>query len=87
MCRLHLSILLGPAFLLAIVTAIKDNPVRVTGLSDNDLFLKGSSLATFPLVYLPVDWQVHLLNGWQVPIAILATRGLFTYIAPAISMR
>jgi uncharacterized membrane protein len=34
------------------------------------------------LIYLPVDYQIHLLNGWQVPIAILATRGLVRDVVP-----
>ena len=79
---LQLPILLGPAFLLALFTAIRQNPFRLQGVSDKDLFVRGWFFITFALVYLPVDYQVHLLNGWQVPIAILATQGLFSYVAP-----
>jgi hypothetical protein len=78
----RLPMLLGPAFLLALFTAIKDRPLRLQGLSDNDLFVKGWFFITFVLVYLPVDYQIHLINGWQAPIAILATQGLFKYALP-----
>jgi len=79
---LHLIVLLGPAFLLAIYTAIRKRPLKLKGKSNNDLFLMGWFLVTFPLVYLPVDFRIHLLNGWQVPIAVLATQGLFDHIIP-----
>ncbi len=78
----RLPVLLGPAFLLALFTAIKDSPLRLKGLSDNDLFVKGWFFITFVLVYLPVDYQIHLINGWQAPIAILATQGLYKYVLP-----
>jgi hypothetical protein len=50
--------------------------------ANSDLFIKAWFLISFVLIYLPVDFQIHMLNGWQVPIAILATKGLFDYIAP-----
>jgi hypothetical protein len=50
--------------------------------ANNDLFIKSWFLISFVLIYLPVDFQIHMLNGWQVPIAMLATKGLFDYIAP-----
>lgn len=72
----HLPMLLGAAFVLALITAIQDQPLRQQRVNNPDLFLRGWFWVTFALIYLPVDYQVHLLNGWQVPIAILATRGL-----------
>lgn len=79
---LHLPILLGAAFLLAIYTTIRKNPLRLAGKSDGEIFLIGWFMVTFLLVYLPVNYQIHLINGWQVPIAILATQGLYDYLAP-----
>ncbi len=79
---LLLSVLLGPLFLLAVFTVIKENPFRLKGLNDNDLFLKTWFLANFLLIYIPTDYQIHMLNGWQLPIAILATLGLFRYVVP-----
>ena len=79
---LHLVILFGPTFLLAIFTVVKKNPINLNTKSDNELFLLGWFLVTFLLIYLPVEYQIHLLNGWQVPMAILATIGLFEYVNP-----
>lgn len=79
---LHLPILLGAGFLLALYTVLRENPFRLKGLSDGELFLRGWFWVSFLLVYLPVDYQIHLLNGWQVPFSILATIGLFRYVVP-----
>jgi len=83
----RLPVLLGLPFLLALYTAIRQNPLQLQGVSDNDLFVRGWFWISFVLVYLPVDYQIHMLNGWQVPIAILATRGIFGYLAPALAQR
>lgn len=77
----HLPILMGPAFLLALFTLVKGNPFHLN-VNNNEIFIRGWFLVTFIIIYLPVDYQIHLLNGWQVPIAFLATKGLFQYIAP-----
>jgi hypothetical protein len=81
---LQLPILLGPAFLLALFTIFRENPLRLQGLDNNSLFLKSWFLSNFLLIYIPTDYQIHMLNGWQIPIAILATQGLFYYVAPFI---
>jgi hypothetical protein len=81
---LQLPILLGPAFVLALLTAFKQNPFHLQGVSNKDLFIRGWFFVTFALIYLPVDYQIHLINGWQVPIAILATQGLFAYGMPLV---
>jgi len=78
----HLIILLGPAFLLAIFAFVKDNPLRLAGVEDHKIFLRSWFLFNFLLIYIPTDFQIHMLNGWQVPIAILATHGLVDYLAP-----
>lgn len=80
----RLPVLLGPAFLLALFTAIRQNPFKLKGVDNKSLFLRSWFWGNMVLVYLPVDYQIHMLNGWQVPIAILATIGLFTYLVPAI---
>ncbi|HVN55445.1 MAG TPA: hypothetical protein VMT46_14010, partial [Anaerolineaceae bacterium] len=77
---LHLPILLGIPFLLALFTVVKDGFSSFRRTSNSDLFLKGWFLVTFLVIYLPVDFQVHLLNGWQIPICILATQGIYRYI-------
>jgi hypothetical protein len=78
----QLPILLGPAFLLALFTVIRANPFRLQSLDDNQLFLRAWFLTNFLLIYIPTDYQIHMLNGWQIPIAILATQGLFYDVAP-----
>lgn len=77
-----LPVLLGPAFLLALFTLFNDGALKLRGLDDNTLFLKAWFWGIFVLVYLPTDYQIKMLNGWQVPIAILATQGLFRYVLP-----
>jgi hypothetical protein len=74
--------LFGFIILLAVYTVFRINPFSLKPMNDNRLFILGWFLVTFLLVYLPVDYQIHLLNGWQVPMAILATTGLFDYIIP-----
>lgn len=81
---LHLPILLGVAFVLALATAIADKPFMLKGKDNKSLFLMAWFWISFVLVYLPVDYQIHMLNGWQVPIAILATQGLYRYAIPRV---
>lgn len=81
----RLPVLLGLPFLLALFTVIRQNPLRLRGVSNNDLFVRGWFWISFVLIYLPVDYQIHMLNGWQVPIAILATQGVFAYVVPALA--
>ena len=81
----QLPILLGPAFLLALFFIVRDSPFRLSRLDDKTLFLKTWFLANLLLIYIPTDYQVHMLNGWQVPIAILATLGLFRYVVPFVT--
>lgn len=77
-----LPVLMGPAFLLALFTLLRDNPFRLTGLDDKGLFLRAWFWMNVLLIYLPTDYQIKMLNGWQAPIAILATQGLFRYVLP-----
>lgn len=84
---LQLLVLLGPAFILALFTFLRENPLRLQGVDDNQLFLKAWFFFNFLLIYIPTDYQIHMLNGWQIPIAILATQGLFYYIVPFVASR
>jgi hypothetical protein len=40
-------------------------------------------VAVPPLLYLPFNLQRRLIEGWQVPLAILAALGLTRYVLPA----
>lgn len=77
-----LPVLLGPAFLLALWALFKDGLFRLRDLDDQALFLRAWFWGNFLLVYVPTNYQIKMLNGWQVPISLLATHGLFTYALP-----
>jgi len=47
------------------------------------LRLVGWVVVVPPLLYLPFNLQRRLVEGWQVPLAILASLGLVRYILPA----
>lgn len=81
----RLPVLLGLPFVLALITELRDRPWRVQGVDDRTLFLRGWFWISFVLVYLPVDYQIHMLNGWQIPIAFIVTRGLYDWLAPALA--
>jgi hypothetical protein len=76
----HLLIILGIPFVVALLTL--DGLVPAKDRSPRKLFLNVWFGVNFFLVYVPVNYQIHYLNGWQVPIAILATMGFFTRIVP-----
>ncbi|MEZ4640048.1 MAG: hypothetical protein R2856_34670 [Caldilineaceae bacterium] len=80
---LQLPVLLGFTFLLALFTLLRENPLRLQQWDNNALFLRAWFWANFALIYIPTDYQIHMLNGWQIPIAILAVEGLFRYVLPA----
>jgi len=79
---LHLPILMGPAFLLALGGFIAERPDRLRDKNDTQIFLLSWFSANFLLIYLPTDFQIHLLNGWQIPIAILATTFVYKHVLP-----
>jgi hypothetical protein len=81
---LHLPILLGPSLLLALWAIWRQGLFRIRDLSDGQLFLKTWLLTNLILIYLPVDFQIHMLNGIQVPMGILATEAYYEYLEPAL---
>ncbi|NJM41500.1 MAG: hypothetical protein HC853_12410 [Anaerolineae bacterium] len=74
---IQLPILLGPAFLVALVTAVVMLIKQKLNWENKWLFALAWFFVQFPLVYLPVDFQIHMLNGWQIPIALLAVFGIY----------
>lgn len=78
----HLPILMGPAFLLALGGFIVERPDRIREKRDAEILLLAWFGANFLLIYIPTDYQIHLLNGWQIPIAILATKFVYKYVLP-----
>jgi len=76
----HLLILLGLPLIVAILTF--DGLVPLAGRSERELFIKSWFLMGGLLIYVPTSFQIHYLNGWQVPIGILASRGFVEWVAP-----
>lgn len=86
----RLLVLMGIPLLLALAQALREQPWRpgrLRTMDDATLFLHGWFWISFVLIYLPVDYQIHMLNGWQVPIGFFAAKALFTWIAPAVNAR
>lgn len=79
----HLVILFGFSLILAVVAVI--GLTRRRQWSEENLFVVGWFLMGVVLNYIPTDFQIHMLNSWQVPMMILATKGLYEFIAPAIA--
>lgn len=81
----HLLILLGIPFIVAWLGFDGLWPTRarppVHGL------VRIWFLANLFLVYLPVNFQIHYLNGWQIPISILAVEAMYRRILPFIRER
>jgi len=80
-----LPILMGIAWMLAIWaldirTAWRDR-------DDTHLFIMAWFLSHFILIYIPLNFQIHLFSGWQVIIGVLATIGLYTRVLPFLQKR
>lgn len=81
----HLLILLGLPFLVALITFNGVVPLRCQ--TDKQLFTKGWFGVTLLLIYLPFRFRIMLLTGYQLPMAVLATWGLFDHILPWLQER
>ena len=75
-----LPVLMGFSWLLAIWALDIRTPLR--DRDDTHLFIVAWFLAHFVLVYLPMDFQIHMLSGWQVVTGVLATIGIYTRVLP-----
>ena len=67
---LHLLIIFGPQLPLALAAL----PDLVRRQRDTDLLLLAWVVVGFGLLYIPTDFQIHMLNPYQVPLALLAMR-------------
>lgn len=81
----HLVILLGVTFLLAMATF--DGLVPLRDRMDSRLLIKSWFVIVPLLVYLPLHFQIMLLTGYNLPIAVLATVGLFDHVLPWLRAR
>lgn len=75
----ELPILLGAPFLLAL---LHFRPRALQSRSDAEVLVAVWFVLHFVLAYLPVKFQIHLLLGWQMPIAILAAAAIATRVVP-----
>ncbi len=76
----HLLILLGVTFLLALATF--DGLVPLGKQQDEWLLVKSWFVLVPLLVYLPLHFQIMLLTGYHMPMAALATKGVFEHVMP-----
>ena len=81
----HLLILLGLTFIIALTTF--DGVVPLRRQTDQQLFVKGWFGVTLLLIYLPFRFRIMLLTGYQLPMAVLATWGLFDHVIPWLEER
>ncbi len=81
----HMVILFGLPLVLAVATWIA--LAWRKQWSQENLFIMGWFLAGAALNYIPTDFQIHMLNSWQIPMMILAARGLHDFVAPALARR
>lgn len=82
---LHLPILMGLGWLLAIWALDVRTPW--SSRDDTHLLILAWFLSHFVLVYLPLNFQIHLLSGWQVVTGVLATIGLYKRVLPWLQRR
>jgi hypothetical protein len=78
----HLVILFGFSLIAAVATWV--GLARRKRWNEENLFVMGWFLAGAALNYIPTDFQIHMLNSWQIPMMILVTKGLYDFIAPPI---
>jgi len=68
----HLFVLLGLPLVVTILTF--NGLVPLAERDEREPLIKGWFLAGGLLIYVPASFQTHYLNGWQIPIAILAAK-------------
>ncbi len=84
----HMLILMGFPLLLAMLTLVLLAFKRIESepseqlAAHGHLFIGVWFVAGWAMTYIPTDFQIHMLNSWQVPIGFLATIGLYGYIVP-----
>jgi hypothetical protein len=83
---LHLVVLLGVPLLLALAGFFL-RVGRLARQSDRSLFLGGWFVVQLVIIYLPLQFQVMLLAGFQLVMAILATDFVFERMIPWLEAR
>jgi hypothetical protein len=73
-----------PLVLLLIYRPPAAGPVAVT---PREALLRIWLVVGFLMLYVPTDFQIKMLAGWQIPVSILAVRALLRGLAPALARR
>jgi hypothetical protein len=86
----RLPVLLGLTLIAALLMSVIHvrawrRPGVFARVSDRDLFVFAWFVSLIALVYIPTDFQIHMLNGWQIPMGILAARLLIDHVAPTLA--
>ncbi len=88
---LHMLILMGfplifalAAMVIELVRWIRHQPDGFLR-DDAGLFIGVWFVVGWILTYLPADFQIHMINSWQVPIAILMTLFVTKYLLPLLN--
>lgn len=81
----HLIFLIGIPLILVAFTFNGFLPLAQK--TRRQLLMRVWLIVNFFLLYIPTDFQVHMLNGWQIPLMIVATEGLFFYLLPELRKR
>lgn len=76
----HLIILFGLPLIVAAFTWTGMVPLRKW--DNRMLFVPTWFLVGFLLNYIPTDFQIHMLNSWQVPLGIVVVIGLTEWVSP-----
>jgi len=80
---LRLFTLLGVPLILTVFTF--DGLFPLSGKTTWKLLIRVWCVVNFFLLYIPTDFQIHMLSGWQIPLGILASDGLFYRLLPGLS--
>jgi hypothetical protein len=83
----HLFILMGLLLVLACVAVIAGLRRRpaLASQSDADLLLWAWAGVGALLLYVPTNFQIHMLTAWQIPLALLSARWLHRTAIPALA--
>jgi len=61
--------------------------VPLKGQTNEQLLIKSWFGITLLLIYLPLRFRIMLLNGYQIPLAVLATQGYYDHFVPWLQER
>lgn len=81
----HLVVLMGLPLLILLSVRGERSDLRTA--ATRDILLAGWLVVGFALLYIPTNFQIKMLGGWQIPLGIFATRALFIGVIPNLHQR